>query len=83
MGVFSKITGESGKGPIRTYIHKASNTGPDLNLTDTNYFFEKVYPWTEIQSAHREMAENKNRKVIHISTGSVIINTDLLFSKQW
>ena len=44
MGVFSKITGESGKGPIRTYIHKASNTGPDLNLTDANRFFFKGVP---------------------------------------
>jgi len=41
LDVFSKITGEGGKGPILTYIYK-------------------VYPWTEIQSAHREMAENKN-----------------------
>jgi len=41
LDVFSKITGEGGKGPIWTYIHT-------------------VYPWTEIQSAHREMAENKN-----------------------
>ena len=28
--VFSKITGEGGKGPIWTYIHKASNIGSDL-----------------------------------------------------
>ncbi|KAH9480226.1 Quinone oxidoreductase PIG3 [Psilocybe cubensis] len=39
--VFPKITGESGAGPIRTYIHK-------------------VYPWTEIQAAHREMEANSN-----------------------
>jgi len=39
--LFSKITGEDGKGPIWTYIHK-------------------VYPWTDIQSAHQEMAQNKN-----------------------
>ncbi|KAF8158489.1 hypothetical protein B0H34DRAFT_461532 [Crassisporium funariophilum] len=39
--VFSKITGENGNGPVRTYIHK-------------------VYPWNEIQSAHQEMAANKN-----------------------
>jgi len=41
LDVFSKITGEDGNGPIRTYIHK-------------------VYPWMEIQSAHQEIAENKN-----------------------
>ncbi|KAF8192178.1 hypothetical protein BJ912DRAFT_963195 [Pholiota molesta] len=39
--VFSKITGETGSGPIRTYIHK-------------------IYNWTDIQAAHREMAANKN-----------------------
>jgi len=39
--VFSKITGEKGDGPIKTYIYK-------------------VYPWTEIQAAHREMEANKN-----------------------
>ena len=36
--IFSEITGEGGRGPIRTYIHKASNTGPDLILTDINLF---------------------------------------------
>jgi len=41
LDIFSKITGEGGNGPIRTYIHK-------------------VYSWKEIQSAHQEMAENKN-----------------------
>ncbi|TFK93295.1 quinone oxidoreductase [Polyporus arcularius HHB13444] len=35
------ITGSSGNGRIRTYIHK-------------------VYPWTEIQEAHREMEADKN-----------------------
>ncbi|KAI0718186.1 quinone oxidoreductase [Cerioporus squamosus] len=35
------ITGSSGDGRIRTYIHK-------------------VYPWTEIQEAHREMEADKN-----------------------
>ncbi|KAI0653539.1 hypothetical protein C8Q70DRAFT_1059251 [Cubamyces menziesii] len=35
------ITGSSGDGQIRTYIHK-------------------VYPWTEIQDAHREMEANSN-----------------------
>ncbi|KAL0960951.1 hypothetical protein HGRIS_005951 [Hohenbuehelia grisea] len=39
--VLEKISGEQGKGPIRTYIHK-------------------VYPWTEIQDAHRCMAANTN-----------------------
>ncbi|KAI8986272.1 quinone oxidoreductase [Trametes punicea] len=38
---FGHITGSSGNGRIRTYIHK-------------------VYPWTEIQDAHREMEANKN-----------------------
>ncbi|KAI0630000.1 quinone oxidoreductase [Trametes polyzona] len=38
---FDHITGSSGDGRIRTYIHK-------------------VYPWTEIQEAHREMEANKN-----------------------
>ncbi|CDO72169.1 hypothetical protein BN946_scf184970.g21 [Trametes cinnabarina] len=38
---FEHITGSSGNGRIRTYIHK-------------------VYPWTEIQDAHREMEANKN-----------------------
>lgn len=28
LDIFSKITGESGNGPIRTYIHKASSAGP-------------------------------------------------------
>ncbi|PCH40425.1 quinone oxidoreductase [Wolfiporia cocos MD-104 SS10] len=35
------ITGSTGNGALRTYIHK-------------------VYPWTEIQEAHREMEGNKN-----------------------
>ncbi|KAH9890359.1 quinone oxidoreductase [Cubamyces lactineus] len=38
---FHHITGSSGDGQIRTYIHK-------------------VYPWTEIQDAHREMEANNN-----------------------
>ncbi|OSD02369.1 quinone oxidoreductase [Trametes coccinea BRFM310] len=38
---FEHITGSSGSGQIRTYIHK-------------------VYPWNEIQAAHREMEANKN-----------------------
>ncbi|KAI0351397.1 quinone oxidoreductase [Trametes cingulata] len=38
---FDHITGSSGDGRIRTYIHK-------------------VYPWAEIQEAHREMEANKN-----------------------
>ncbi|KAI0762024.1 quinone oxidoreductase [Trametes elegans] len=38
---FDHITGSSGEGRIRTYIHK-------------------VYPWTEIREAHREMEANKN-----------------------
>ncbi|KAJ8591112.1 quinone oxidoreductase putative [Rhizopogon salebrosus TDB-379] len=39
--IIDQVTGASGGGLIRTYIHK-------------------VYPWTEIQSAHHEMADNKN-----------------------
>ncbi|KAI0770603.1 quinone oxidoreductase [Fomes fomentarius] len=38
---FDHITGSSGEGPIRTYIHK-------------------IYPWTEIKEAHREMEANSN-----------------------
>ncbi|EJF60976.1 quinone oxidoreductase [Dichomitus squalens LYAD-421 SS1] len=38
---FDHITGASGDGKVRTYIHK-------------------VYPWTEIQEAHREMEANNN-----------------------
>ncbi|KAI0642972.1 quinone oxidoreductase [Trametes meyenii] len=38
---FDHITGSSGNGRIRAYIHR-------------------VYPWTEIQEAHREMEANKN-----------------------
>ncbi|EIW52389.1 quinone oxidoreductase [Trametes versicolor FP-101664 SS1] len=38
---FDHITGSSGDGRIRTYIHK-------------------IYPWTEIQAAHREMEANSN-----------------------
>ena len=33
----------------------------------------KVYSWTEVQSAHREMAENKNRKVILISMEDLLL----------
>ncbi|KAI0671128.1 quinone oxidoreductase [Trametes maxima] len=38
---FDHITGSSGNGRIRAYIHR-------------------VYPWNEIQEAHREMEANKN-----------------------
>ena len=63
--IFSKITGEDGVGPIKTYVHKASNVmRPDLILLVDRLLFIKVYPWTEIRSALQEMAENKNRKVI-------------------
>jgi len=44
--IFVKITGENGDGPIRTFTHKASLV---------------VYPWTEIQAAHEEMAANKTK----------------------
>ncbi|KAJ8475027.1 hypothetical protein ONZ45_g15753 [Pleurotus djamor] len=37
----NKITGQSGDGPIKTYVHK-------------------VYPFNEIQDAHREMEANQN-----------------------
>ena len=63
MDVFSKITGEGGKGPIRTYIHK-------------------VFSWTEIQSAHQEMSDNKNRKVIYISTKDLLL-TFIYDGIQW
>jgi len=39
--VLNHITGTSGEGQLRTYIHR-------------------VYPWTEVQEAHREMEANKN-----------------------
>jgi NADPH:quinone reductase-like Zn-dependent oxidoreductase len=39
--VLEHITNETGKGKLKTYIHR-------------------VFPWTDIQAAHREMEENKN-----------------------
>ncbi|KAH9924685.1 quinone oxidoreductase [Epithele typhae] len=47
---FDSITGSSGDGRIRTYIHK-------------------VYPWTQIQEAHREMEASKN-------SGKIVLEFD-------
>ncbi|KAJ2931971.1 hypothetical protein H1R20_g5118, partial [Candolleomyces eurysporus] len=48
--VVEKITGETGQGPIRIYIHKVWHVHP----------LHHVYPWTQIIEAHREMEDNKN-----------------------
>ena len=59
------ITGSSGDGRIHTYIHKVPFAllfrGP---LTFTLTVPVKVYPWTEIQEAHREMQADKNRYAV-------------------
>ena len=60
--MFDNITGSSSDGPIRTYIHKVryhlvrkGSAVAWLTLAC------QIYPWTEIQEAHREMEANKNR----------------------
>jgi NADPH:quinone reductase-like Zn-dependent oxidoreductase len=57
--ILPKITGSEGEGPIRTYIHKVSNSTLCGRCPSTLCNM-KVYPWTDIQSAHNEMEQNKN-----------------------
>lgn len=59
--IMDKVTGANGGGPIRTYIHKVSASFCSSRAVGHGHTSPQVYPWTEIQRAHHEMADNKNR----------------------
>jgi hypothetical protein len=59
--IIDKVTGANGGGPIRTYIHKVSIFFCSSHPVGHGHTTPQVYPWTEIQGAHHEMAGNKNR----------------------
>ncbi|KAG8214687.1 hypothetical protein J3R82DRAFT_9766 [Butyriboletus roseoflavus] len=61
--IVDQMTGGGGSGPIRTYVHKVCDFLSDPSATDCCNSIAQVYAWDEIQQAHREMAENKNRRV--------------------
>ncbi|KAG1869038.1 quinone oxidoreductase putative [Suillus subalutaceus] len=59
--MIDKVTGVNGGGPMRTYIHKVSIFFCSSRPVGHGHTIPQVYPWAEIQSAHHEMADNKNR----------------------
>ncbi|KAG1869429.1 quinone oxidoreductase putative [Suillus subalutaceus] len=58
--IIDKVTGANGGGPMRTYIHKVSTFFCSSHPVRHGRTTPQVYPWAEIQSAHHEMADNKN-----------------------
>lgn len=84
--VHPKITGEKGNGPIRTYIHKAGISTIKIFfcvLMFSHQSIEQVYPWTEIQAAHREMEENKNRYASSASPARIDLTEEQWKNHCW
>ena len=68
--LLSSFTGSEGNGPIRTYIHKASQDGLVLSKPRKVTFFlsgYQVYPWTDIEEATRVMEADQNMCVCPIN----------------
>ena len=71
--VLGHISGSAGNGEVRTYIHKVRAIGffaykfDFIPCLPRRLARIQVYPWTEIQEAHREMEENKNRSVPYVT----------------
>ena len=70
MDVFSKITGEGGKGPIRTYIHKVTNKRLYLLILLTPIFFKGVPLDGDTICASRNVREQKQESDTYLNRGS-------------